>query len=130
MIFTVLMLLSTSVKRCIVFSIRDFHRISPLGRFCLVVQMSVCVYSVYAIFFRPLIGPQITWSVRGLLLVNPFFLLLFCYKKPFCGGGGGGSGEGGKNAVSPFVNTSGENILVVLFALVEIFGISRMRDFV
>ena len=46
----------------------DFHRIGPLGRFGLVVAMSVhilyavsCILSPsHAIFVRPLIGPQIT----------------------------------------------------------------------
>ena len=40
----------------------------------------------------------------------------------------GEGGEGNKNAVSPFVDASGKQISVPLSALVERFGVSRMRD--
>ena len=42
---------------------------------------------------------------------------------------GGGGGEEEKNAVRHFVDDSGKQILVLLSALVERFGVSRMRDF-
>ena len=62
-------LLSASVERCFVSRMRDFHRIGPLGRFDLVVAMSIYL-SIYLficplsmrVFSRPLIGPYI----RGL----------------------------------------------------------------
>ena len=61
-----------------------FHQIGPLGRSGLVVTMSVCIYIYICMqfFWRPFIGPQITWLVWGLLLVNPPSL-------PNLGGGGG-----------------------------------------
>ena len=40
-----------------------FHRIGPLGRFGLVVAMSVGMSPSNVIFSMPLIGPQITWSL-------------------------------------------------------------------
>ena len=42
---------------------------------------------------------------------------------------GGGLGGQHKNAISPFVDDSGEKILVLVSALVERFGVSRMWDF-
>ena len=41
----------------------------------------------------------------------------------------GGWVEEEKNAVSPFVNASGKQILGVLSVWVKRFGVSRMRDF-
>ena len=79
---------------------------------------------------------------------NKIMIFNFCLlKKSFGGGGaqwfrlvpsqrqrrrrrhGGGRGEGGKNAVSPFVDSSRKQILVLLSASVDRFGVSRMRDF-
>ena len=57
----ILVLLSASVERLGVSRMWDFHQ---LGRVGLVVTESVCVFVClspsHAIFFRPLIGPQIT----------------------------------------------------------------------
>ena len=44
---------------------KDFHQLGPLGRVGQRVDMSVCVFVClmspsHAIFFRPLIGPQVT----------------------------------------------------------------------
>ena len=54
-----------------------FHQLCLLGRVGLVVAMSVCCCRLLVcplpmrFFFRPLIGPVITWSFRGLSLVSP-----------------------------------------------------------
>ena len=51
----------------------------PLGRFFLEVAMSVDMYLTFPLpakfISRPLIGPQITWSVQSVSSVNPPFLL-------------------------------------------------------
>ena len=42
-----------------------------------------CICPLPMFFFRPLIGPEVTWSVQGLSLVDPpphFFLLFFWEK--------------------------------------------------
>ena len=54
-----------ATTRCLPNPNSDFHRIGPLGRFDLVVAMSVCMLYVCCpfpmrFFSRPLIGPQIT----------------------------------------------------------------------
>ena len=61
-----------------------FTNSSPLGRVGHKVVMSVCLYvcAIGCSFFRPLIGPQITWPDPGLWLINPPSL-------PYGGGGGG-----------------------------------------
>ena len=54
-----------------------FHRMGSLGRFDLELAMSVRLHGWVSPFqfpcdfFRPHIGPQITWSVRGLSLLPP-----------------------------------------------------------
>ena len=72
------------VKYHLKLKINYFHWISPLGRFGLVVAMSVCLSvrlsvcvclmsSPSVFFLRPLIGPHSTWSIWGLSLVNLSF---------------------------------------------------------
>ena len=46
-----------------------------------------------------------------------------------CGGDGGGWEGGGEEAISPFVDASGKQILVLLSKLDERFGVSHMRHF-
>ena len=55
-------------------SSKIFNESGPLGRFSHRVAMSVCVFvclcaPLGAFFVRPLIGPEVTWSVPGLSLV-------------------------------------------------------------
>ena len=47
-----------------------FTESAPLGRFSHRVAISMCL-SEGAVFFRPLIGPEVTLSVPGLSLVIP-----------------------------------------------------------
>ena len=47
----------------------------PLGRFFLIVCMYLSSPFPVKLILRPLIGPQMTWSVQGLALVNPPSLL-------------------------------------------------------
>ena len=59
---------------------RVFTNSAPLGRVGHRVAMSVCVCVCLcalsgAVLFRPLIGPEITWSIPGLSLVLPPSLL-------------------------------------------------------
>ena len=44
----------------------DFHQLGPEGYVRPSVFLFVC--AIVCSFFRPLIGPQVTWSVPGLLL--------------------------------------------------------------
>ena len=84
----------------IVMQNNNFHQLGPLSRVGRIVDMSVCLSGWCPLpmrfFSRPLIGPQVTWSVRGLWLVNtPSLPNFFCFgQKPLGSGGGDGSGEG------------------------------------
>ena len=57
------------------FDTKGFHQLGPTGPSWSVshhVRVSVCVSAPSgAVFFRPLIGPQVIWSVPGLSLVLP-----------------------------------------------------------
>ena len=129
---------------------RHFHQLWSSSRdvclfLTLFLTLFLCLLSPFhVIFFRPFIGPQITWPDPGLSLVNPpslpyggggggwlifIFFYFFFAQKPLVGAGDDGAGEKrGKRRRKKLRNLF-KFVSVLLSASVERVGVSRMRDF-